>query len=307
MTPEIIAPSKAGLAGVAAIRAMLSLNPDDADTDLATRRARLAAFAAAAPAPTEPVVEARIGGVRVLRIAPAGAGAGAGTRGRIVYLHGGAYVLGSADTHARLAAAFAHASGAEVIAVDYRLAPEHPYPAAVDDAVAVWSALAGDDVPTALIGDSAGGGLVLATALRLRDTGAVKPVALAMTSPWVDLTVSAASLTERADEEVMLSQAGLALDASRYRGALPAADPRVSPLFADLAGLPPVFVQVGSAEILFDDAMSLATRLGEAGVAVRLQVWEGMAHAWAAYGDAVPEAAASVAALGDFVRERLAA
>ena len=301
MTPEFIAPSSAGLAGVAAIRAMLAADPDDADTDLATRRARLAAFAAAAPALPQPIVEARIGGVRVLRTAPPAA------RGRFIYLHGGAYVLGSADTHARLAGVYARASEAEAIAVDYRLAPEHPHPAAVDDAVAVWNALAGDGMPTALIGDSAGGGLVLATALRLRDAGGVQPVALAMTSPWVDLTMTAASLTERDNVEVMLSRRGLALDADRYRGALPAADPRVSPLFADLAGLPPVLVQVGNAEILFDDAISLARRLDAAGVAVQLQVWEGMAHAWAAFGDAVPEAALSVAALGDFVRERLAA
>lgn len=299
MTPEFIASSAVGLTGVAAIRAMLAANPDDADTDLATRRARLAAFAAAAPASPEPIVEAQIGGVRVLRIMPPAA------RGRIVYLHGGAYVLGSADTHARLAGAYARASGTEVIAVDYRLAPEHPHPAAVDDAVAVWNALAGDGVPTALIGDSAGGGLVLATALRLRDAGAMHPVALAMTSPWVDLTLTADSIDARAATEVMLSRRGLALDADRYRGALPSDDPRVSPLHADLSGLPPVFIQVGSEEILHDDSAALATRLEAAGVPVRWQVWEGMAHAWAAFGDAVPEAAASVAQLGTFVRETL--
>lgn len=301
MTPEIIMPSAQGLAGVAAIRAMLAANPDDADTDLATRRARLAAFAAAAPPPPEPIVAARLGGVRVLRIAARGA------RGRIVYLHGGAYVLGSADTHARLAAAYARASGAEAIAVDYRLAPEHPWPAAVDDAVAVWRALPDDGVPTALIGDSAGGGLVLALALRLRGAGLRAPVALATTSPWVDLTLTAASLTARASVEVMLSRRGLALDADRYRGTVPATDPRVSPLFADLAGLPPAFIQVGTEEVLYDDGVSLATRLDAAGVPVQLQVWQGMAHAWAAFGDAVPEAAASVAQLGDFLRARLGA
>ena len=299
MTPEIIEASQQGLAGVAAIRAMLAVNPDDADSDLATRRARLAAFASAAPAPPEAIVEDRIAGVRVLRIAAPGA------RGRIVYLHGGAYVLGSADTHARLAAACARASDAEAIAVDYRLAPEHPYPAAVDDAWAVWRALSAEDVPTALVGDSAGGGLVLALAVRLRDAGARMPLALAVTSPWVDLTLTAASLTERDAAEVMLSRRGLALDADRYRADMPADDPLVSPMLADLAGLPPVFIQVGTEEILYDDGATLATLLEAAGVPVRLQVWQGMAHAWAAFGEAVPEAAASVAQFGDFVRARL--
>ena len=298
MTPKIIPASAAGLAGIATVRAMLAANPDDADVSVADRRARLAAFAAAAPPPPEPVHEDRCGGVRVLRVAPASA------RGRIVYLHGGAYVLGSADTHLRLAAAYARASEAEVVAVDYRLAPEHPWPAALDDAVAVWRALA-DDTPTALLGESAGGGLALAVAIALRDDGAATPCALAVTSPWVDLTLTAASIDARADVELMLSRRGLALDADRYRGAIFADDPRVSPLFADLAGLPPTLIQVGSAEILYDDAVALVKRLTAADVPVCLQQWQGMGHAWAAFGEAVPEAAASVADVGRVLRAAL--
>lgn len=298
MTPEIVPASVAGLAGIAAVRAMLAATPDDAEVSVADRRARLVAFAAAAPPPPEPVREDRCGGVRVLRVAPASA------RGRIVYLHGGAYVLGSADTHLRLAAAYARASGAEVVAIDYRLAPEHPWPAALDDAVSVWRALA-DGTPTALLGDSAGGGLALATAIALRDGGVPMPCALAVTSPWVDLTLTAASIDARARVELMLSRRGLALDADRYCAVLPADDPRVSPLFADLAGLPPTLIQVGSAEILYDDAVALATRQTAAGVLVRLQEWRDMGHAWAAFGDAVPEAAASVADVGHFLRAAL--
>ncbi len=301
MKPEIMPASPQGIAGIAAVRAMLAANPDDADVSLADRRARLAAFAALSPPPIEPVVEDRIGGVRVLRVTPPDA------NGRIVYLHGGAYVLGSAETHLRLGAAYARASGAEAIVVDYRLAPEYPYPAAIEDALAVWRGISGDGVPTALAGDSAGGGLVLALAIAIRDAGLPPPAALAITSPWVDLTLNAPSITARAKAELMLSQRGLALDADRYRGAVPAGDPRVSPLFAELKGLPPTMIQVGEAEILYDDALELATRLHAAGIAVRLQAWQEMGHAWAAFGDAVPEAAMSIAGLGGFLRERLAA
>lgn len=301
MTPEIIAASPQGVAGIATVCAMLAANPDDADVPLAERRARLAAFAAQSPPPAELVVEDRIGGVRVLRVTPPDA------RGRIFYLHGGAYVLGSADTHLRLGAAYARTAGAQALVVDYRLAPEHPYPAALDDAAAVWAEATRDVTPTALVGDSAGGGLALALAIRIRDLGMMPPVALAVTSPWVDLTLSAPSIVARANVELMLSKRGLALDADRYRGALPTSDPLVSPLFADLAGLPPTLIQVGEAEILHDDAGTLAACLDTAGVPVRLQIWQAMGHAWAAFGDAVPEAAASVDALGQFVRERLRA
>lgn len=301
MAPEIVAASPQGIAGIAAVRAMLATNPDDADVPLSERRARLAAFAAQSPPPAETVVEDHTGGVRVLRVTPPEA------QGRIVYLHGGAYVLGSADTHLRLGAAYACAAAAQALVVDYRLAPEHPYPAALDDAAAVWAEATRDRTPTALVGDSAGGGLALALAVHIRASGLVPPVALAVTSPWADLTLTAPGITGRANVELMLSKRGLALDADRYRGALPTIDPRVSPLFADLACLPPTLIQVGEDEILHDDAVALATRLDAAGVPTRLQIWQAMGHAWAAFGDAVPEAAASVDALGRFVRERLAA
>lgn len=300
MPTETISPSAQGLSGIETFRALLAAQPDDADTDIATRRARLAAFAAAAPKPSGVEIgEHRFGTVRALCIDPPD------HHGQAIYLHGGAYVLGSADTHLRLAANYALASGARVWSVDYRLAPEHPYPAALDDAVAVWREIA-DALPTAIIGDSAGGGLALALAVRIRDEGLGAPAALAMISPWADLSLSSGAVKARAEREIMLSERGLALDADRYRGSIEISDPRISPLFADMAGLPPAFIQVGSEEILFDDARLAAERIEAAGGNVHLQIWEGMAHAWPAFGDAVPEAAASIAALGAFLRQRFA-
>ncbi len=300
MATETIAASDQGLRGIATFRAMLAGQPDDADTDLATRRARIIAFAAAAPKPAGvEITELRMNGVRTLRIDPPA------WQGQAVYLHGGAYVLGSADTHLRLAAHYALASGARVWSVDYRLAPEHPYPAALDDAVAVWSAVQ-DGSPAVIIGDSAGGGLALALAIHIRDQKLVLPAGLALVSPWADLTMTNPSVTARADSEIMLSKAGLALDADRYRGPINAADPRISPLRASMKGMPPTFIQVGTEEILFDDSRLLAERIEAMGGSVHLQIWQAMAHAWPAFGDAVPEAAASIAALGAFCRERLA-
>ncbi|NJS13456.1 MAG: alpha/beta hydrolase [Sphingopyxis sp.] len=156
-----------------------------------------------------------------------------------------------------------------------------------------------------MIGDSAGGGLALALAQRIRDNGLVRPAALSLVSPWADLTLSNASITAWAATEMMLSQRGLALDADRYRGAAPADDPRVSPLLGPMQDLPPTFIQVGSEEMLFDDARLTAERVAAAGGDVHLQIWDGMAHAWPAFGAAVPEAAASIAALGCFCRRWL--
>lgn len=299
MSSETILPSPEGLKGIAGFRAMLAGQPDDADTDLEIRRARLAAFAAAAPRPVGVgITDMRVDTVRLLRIDPPD------HQGQALYLHGGAYVLGSADTHLRLAANYALASGARVWAVDYRLAPEHPYPAALDDALAVWHAVR-EAGPTAIIGDSAGGGLALALAVEIRDRALGAPAALALVSPWADLTLSSKAVTVNADLEIMLSKRGLALDANRYRGAIDAGSPKISPLYADMAQLPPTFIQVGTDEILFDDSALLAGRIAAAGGNVHLQIWEGMAHAWPAFGENVPEAAASITALGKYCREQL--
>lgn len=299
MTIRTVPSSAAGRAGIAAIRAMLA-SRDDAATSLQDRRAGLEAFAAQAPMVSGvTVTEQVLGGRPGLRIAPPE------PRGHVLFLHGGAYVLGSARSHAGLAARYALASGASFHVLDYRLAPEHPYPAALEDALAAWDELSGVGERLGLAGDSAGGGLSLALAVALRDLGARVPAAVAITSPWCDLTLAGESMTTRAGEEIMLSRAGLAQDADRYRGARDAGDPAVSPLFADLAGLPPFFIQVGTHEVLLDDARRLHDRLEQAAVQVTLEVWDDMGHAWAAFGAAVPEAEASIRSFGAFLREML--
>lgn len=299
MTTETVSATSEGLRGVAHFRALLATNGDDADTDLQIRRARLIAMAATGTPPTNvTVTDTVINAIRVLQIDPPS------WSGQAVYLHGGAYVLGSADTHLRLAAKYAVASGARVWSIDYRLAPEHPYPAAIDDALNVWKSLTGN-LPAVIIGDSAGGGLALALARRVLDEGLLRPAAIALVSPWADLTLTSKSIDTMATVEIMLSKRGLLLDAQRYRGAVPACDPNVSPALADMCEMPPVLVQVGSDEILLDDAHLVADRLEAAGGNVRLQIWQGMTHAWPAYGEAVPEAAASIKDVGIFCRKWL--
>ena len=290
------AASAEGLAGVDLVRQLLADRPRDEQVPVATRRQWLENFADIAPPPAGvTVTPVTLGGVPALRIAPPAA------RGAFMHLHGGAYVLGSARTHMGLAARWAVAATATAYVVDYRLAPEHPWPAALDDALAAWSAL---PAPLALVGDSAGGGLALALAIRLRDAGLPLPAAIAVTSPWCDLTLAGPSYVEQAGVEIMLTRAGLAADVERYRGALPAADPRVSPLLADLAGLPPVLIQVGTAELLLSDSEALAARLSDAGVHTALERWAGMGHSWAAF-PGVPEGPASIDTLGAFLRHQL--
>jgi acetyl esterase/lipase len=192
MTTRTIPSSEAGRAGMAAVRAMLA-GRDDAATPLEERRAGLEAFAAQAPAVKGVTVTERVlAGRTSLRIAPPD------PRGEVLFLHGGAYVLGSARSHSGLAARYALASGSTFHVLDYRLAPEHPYPAALEDALTAWADLTGTGGPLALAGDSAGGGLALATAIALRHQGMQAPVAVAMTSPWCDLTLSGESMDARA-------------------------------------------------------------------------------------------------------------
>jgi len=299
MTTETILATPEGLKGLAHFRALLAMHGDDADTDLEIRRARLKAMAAATPPPTDvTVTDTVINAVRVLQIDPPS------WSGQAVYLHGGAYVIGSADTHLRMAAKYALASGARVWSIDYRLAPEHPYPAAVDDATNVWKGVS-ENMPTVIIGDSAGGGLALALARRVLSQGLSRPAAIALVSPWADLTLANNSINTKAEAEIMLSKRGLALDAERYCGGVPTCDPNVSPALADLHDMPPLLVQVGSDEILYDDAQMIVDRMEAAGRDVRLQIWQGMTHAWPAYGDLVPEAAASVKEVGLFCRKWL--
>jgi epsilon-lactone hydrolase len=226
----------------------------------------------------------------------------------LVYLHGGGYIAGSPAVYRHLAWRIALAAGAQVLAPDYRLAPEHPFPAALDDALAAYLWLLDEGVEShqvALVGDSAGGGLLFSLLLRLRDENRPLPAAVAAISPWTDLALTGASLRRHAKADPMLDVAELPRVAQSY---LAGADPRhpwASPIYGDLGGLPPVLLQVGSDEILHDDAVRLAERLDRAGGTVRLEIWPRMPHVWHLFAPMLPEARRAIGHIGGFLRERL--
>ncbi|MBX3023717.1 alpha/beta hydrolase fold domain-containing protein [bacterium] len=233
--------------------------------------------------------------------------AGADPQRALLYLHGGGYCIGSINSHRLLAADLSRAAGVRALLLDYRLAPEHPFPAAVEDAVAAYRFLldAGfDRRRLAIAGDSAGGGLAAATLLALRDRDVPLPAAAALLSPWLDLSQSGESMTSRAALDPMVQRDGLQRMADAY---LAGADPRTplaSPLFADLRHLPPLLLHVGGAETLLDDARRFAARASAAGVDATLEVWDDMIHVWHAFG-LLPEARAAQARIGEFLRRHL--
>ncbi len=243
--------------------------------------------------------DAELGGVPAVRVTVPGS-----TGGIVLYLHGGGYVVGSASGYRGLAGEVARAAGMDAVIVDYRLAPEHPFPAAVDDAVAAYRALVasgcapGDVV---LAGDSAGGGLVLATLVALREAGEALPAAALLISPWADLTGKAASLEGKRTEDPSLTPEGLVACTAHYLGTRDPAHPLASPALADLAGLPPLLVQVGSIEILLDDALAVAANAGAAGTSVRLEVHPGLPHVFHAFHFMLPQAKAALDEAGRFL------
>lgn len=226
----------------------------------------------------------------------------------LLYLHGGGYCVGSINTHRHLAADLSRAAGLRVLLLDYRLAPEHPFPAAVDDAVAAYRFLleAGlDRRHLAIAGDSAGGGLTAATLLALRDGDLPLPAAAALLSPWLDLTQSGESMEGRAAADPMVQRAALQRMADAYLNGADAEAPLASPLFADLRHLPPLLIHVGTAETLLDDSRRFAERATAAGVDVKLEVWDDMVHVWHAFAFILPEAREANARIGDFLRRHL--
>jgi epsilon-lactone hydrolase len=228
--------------------------------------------------------------------------------GRVVlYLHGGGYVMGSPRSHRHLAAAIAAAAEAGALLLDYRLAPEHPYPAAVQDATAAYRWLLDQAVvPERIViaGDSAGGGLTVATLLALREARLPLPAGGVCISPWVDLTCSGASYATKAAADPIVDRASVEEMALAYLGATPPRIPLASPLFADLRGLPPLLIHVGSDEVLLDDAVQLAERAKAAGVDATLEVYDRMIHVWHWFLPMLDEAQAAVDAIGRFVRSR---
>jgi phosphinothricin tripeptide acetyl hydrolase len=229
--------------------------------------------------------------------------------GRVVlYLHGGGYVIGSPRSHRHLAAAIARAAGTPALLPDYRLAPEHPFPAALEDAVAAYEwLLARGIAPERIVvaGDSAGGGLTVATLLALRDRGLPTPGGGVCISPWVDLTCSGGSYATKAAADPIVLRQSVAMMAQAYAGTGDFKAPLVSPLFADLRRLPPLLVQVGSDEVLLDDARGLAERARAAGVDVRFEEWPAMVHVWPWFLGMLDEAERAVGVIGEFVRARL--
>jgi epsilon-lactone hydrolase len=233
---------------------------------------------------------------------------GADTGRVLLFLHGGGYELGSLRSHGELAARLGRASGMRVLFPEYRLAPEHPFPAAIDDVLAAWRWLRTDQRLTAqsiaVAGDSAGGGLSVALLVAMRDAGEPLPAAAALMSPTVDLTSSGSSMTERADQDPISTPAMLRQFASSYLAGANPKTPLASPLFASLFGLPPMLVQAGTADLLFSDSERLATAATQAGVEVSLEIGEGLPHAYPIL-LGTPEAAKATEQIGEFLRARV--
>jgi monoterpene epsilon-lactone hydrolase len=257
-----------------------ALPPDAPRPPWSERRAGIDAMGAAVPPPESCLVEAMtLGGVPAEKIAPSNAVADR----TIFYLHGGGYCVGGCASHRTLAARMAEQAQATAFVVDYRLAPEHPFPAAHDDAVAAWRAmlaLGRDPAHTIIAGDSAGGGLSLACAIAARDAGLPLPAGLHLISPWANLTNASPAYAAKAETDFIITQQGIDEFADGYMGAGDRRDTRASPLFADLAGLPPMLIQVGSEEVLMSDSIQLAERAGFAQVDVTLRIWPHMIHIW---------------------------
>ncbi len=224
----------------------------------------------------------------------------------ILYFHGGGYVIGSARSHIAMAARLAVLSHASISVIDYRLAPEHPYPACTDDCVAAYRSIISEWDPTSVVlaGDSAGGGATLSTLCALRDAGDPLPAAAYLISPWTDLTASGESTTTKSAVDPMLQLSMLNPFAERYAGGRALDDPGISPLFANLAGLPPLLVQVGSDEILLSDSTRLVEKARASGVSVDLDVREGMWHVYQAFAGMMPEATTALVEAASFIRAK---
>lgn len=291
-------------AEIAALRQKLASRPRS--PDYRQRRldidARGREYGVPADVSVEPV---SVGGVRAEWISTPGATNDAA----ILYLHGGGYVIGSLDSHRHLVAEAGRAAGCWALALDYRLAPEHPFPAAVDDAVAGYRYLLGRGIEPgriAIAGDSAGGGLVVAAMVAIRDAGLPQPGCGWCISPWVDMEAIGDTMTSKADSDPTVQKAGI-LDMARLY--LNGADPRsplAAPLYADLAGLAPLLIQVGAAETLLDDAIRLAKAAGAADVYVDLQIWPEMIHVWHLFHPELSAGRRAIAAGGAFVRAQRA-
>ena len=283
---------------------LMRATPVDPDQTIEQRRRSMDELAAIIPLADDVLVEpVDAGGVPAERISVPGSDPDAW----LLYTHGGAYVGGSLTSHRAHVARLAREIGCTAVQVDYRLAPEHPFPAAVDDALAAYRWLAGraDPARIALGGDSAGGGLAAALLVQLRDAGDPLPAGAALISPWTDLTMTAQSYETRADADPMIAHDRLSVDAELYLAGADPKEPLASPMHADLSGLPPILVQVGDAEALLDDSVVFAERAQAAGVDCTLEVTPEAIHVWHVLAELCPEGAEAVDRLAAWVRPRL--
>jgi acetyl esterase/lipase len=225
----------------------------------------------------------------------------------ILYLHGGGYILGSITSHRELMARISRASQARVLIIDYRLAPEHPFPAAVDDAYNAYQWLIEDQkiAPSNIIiaGDSAGGGLTLVTLINLRDKAIILPAAAVCLSPWTDLGLTGESYKTKKRIDPMVAIDGLMFDSQLYLGETDYTHPLASPLYGDLKGLPPLLIIVGTAEILLDDSVEFAKKAKKVGVDVMLDIWDDMPHVFPAFAAFAPEGQQAIEKMGEFMKK----
>ena len=266
--------------------------------DVEASRALVARFALSPPRGTR-ATPAEIGGIGGEWLLGAGA-----SDDTLLYLHGGAYALCSPATHRQITGGFAR-RGFRVFAPDYRLAPDHPYPAALDDAVAAYRGLLAAGLSPsriAVAGESAGGGLALALLVRLRDEGVALPAAAALFSPWADLSLTGESLRTNEALDPLFHARHAAWVASLYVGEADPRDPHVSPVYADLAGLPPLLLHVGDTEIILDDSRRIAARAREAGVRLSFSVWRDVVHGWQLLPAILPEARRSLDEASTFLK-----
>jgi monoterpene epsilon-lactone hydrolase len=226
----------------------------------------------------------------------------------ILYFHGGAYIAMSARTHRAITSRLAAWSGASVFSSDYRLAPEHPFPAALDDALAAYRAVIAAGTPASRIvvaGDSAGGGLALCLLLAAREAGNTLPAAAVLFSPWTDLVATGNSIADNDEADPLMFGLWVGRQARHYLGETPATHPLVSPVYADLTGLPPLLIQVSSTEVLLDDSRRVAENAKRSGVDTTLQIWPGVPHDWQMFATILPEGRAALRDACAFIRARL--
>jgi acetyl esterase/lipase len=232
----------------------------------------------------------------------------ADTDSAVLYLHGGGYVIGSLDSHRHVASEVGRAAGTRTLAIDYRMAPEHPFPAAVEDSVAAYRYLLEQGIKPekiAIVGDSAGGGLVVGAMLAIRDAGLPNAACGWCISPWVDMEALGASFVDRAATDPTVQKPTILMMAQTYLAGADPKSPYAAPIYGELRGLPPLLIQVGAAETLLDDSLRLARLAGMADVVVDLQIWPEMIHVWHLFHPVLAAGRRAIVSGGSFVRNAI--